>query len=712
MKKVFLTVLKMSVASLIAFMLVLGTISCFLNVTTPVETKHLSLIVAVFSVLGVATSFSGKLRKYIVGAAIIVAAVVFIYYFDEMRIGFLRMTYFVTYHLNRIFGIKILGAQYNSTAHLPIVWFAASIMAYFTGLMQGYKRGIWIIAALNLPFVCYALLFVNAATPVWLILFTASAAMLMFTNGIRRIDPSAALEKTVNVFLPVVTVVALAVMILNPNQYFRPTWVENVRIKLEEYINLGRRPYEEADDFQIYENLDSVDLLNLGKRNVTGKKVLEFRSSTKIKYLKGVTYAICYEKEWRPNYNVMGAFPYVDSMQPKYALEVKTEKAHPQIFTAYYLATAPKGTIMFGDRYLHNTEALKEYTVIYGDKLYNTVEEYDVSVEHTYSDPGNLWPFEYLEENGLLGKSASEIAEHVRSAAVYDETVSSYADAVKNGKVKSNSFAEYFLTESRRGYCVHFATATVMLLRANGIPARYVTGYASADWEAETVNYVTDRDSHAWVEYYEEGKGWFVLDPTPGIGESEEPENNSSSVSPDNNSSEIEQGSSASSSESEQNSSASSSEPEQNSSENAESSKEPTSNEMQVSSDGADGNTTELPITHLLKPFAILAVLVVFLIGRRHTVIAYRARRIRKGNKNEAVLLYWKLLSKLLKELAEVPSEDCLLVARKARFGNKTVTDEELSLVKTETETFAKNLEKTEKHSIKRFWHRYINILY
>ena len=41
----------------------------------------------------------------------------------------------------------------------------------------------------------------------------------------------------------------------------------------------------------------------------------------------------------------------------------------------------------------------------------------------------------------------------------------------------SEDFAIWFLTEADTGYCIHFATAAVVLLRAAGIPARYVDGY-------------------------------------------------------------------------------------------------------------------------------------------------------------------------------------------------------------------------------------------
>ncbi len=76
-------------------------------------------------------------------------------------------------------------------------------------------------------------------------------------------------------------------------------------------------------------------------------------------------------------------------------------------------------------------------------------------------------------------------------------------------------FVEFFLNESKEGFCVHFATAEVVLLRAMGIPARYAEGYAvpvdkSGGWVT-----VTDRSSHAWVEIYFNGVGWLPFEATP-----------------------------------------------------------------------------------------------------------------------------------------------------------------------------------------------------
>lgn len=76
-------------------------------------------------------------------------------------------------------------------------------------------------------------------------------------------------------------------------------------------------------------------------------------------------------------------------------------------------------------------------------------------------------------------------------------------------------FVDYFLFDSKKGYCEHFATAMTMLLRASGVPARYVEGYASPAVSASGLYEVTNAQSHAWVEYYSPLYGFITADPTP-----------------------------------------------------------------------------------------------------------------------------------------------------------------------------------------------------
>ena len=78
----------------------------------------------------------------------------------------------------------------------------------------------------------------------------------------------------------------------------------------------------------------------------------------------------------------------------------------------------------------------------------------------------------------------------------------------------------YFLMESRKGYCVHFASAAVLLLRELGVPARYASGYVArvSDFKKNGDVYVAsvkDSSAHAWAEIYLDQIGWVPVDVTP-----------------------------------------------------------------------------------------------------------------------------------------------------------------------------------------------------
>lgn len=94
------------------------------------------------------------------------------------------------------------------------------------------------------------------------------------------------------------------------------------------------------------------------------------------------------------------------------------------------------------------------------------------------------------------------------------------------GKTPRNrDFVNHFLLESHKGYCVHYATAGVILARMAGIPARYATGYIVTPDDFNTQNSngdgsysidVMDNRSHAWAEVYLDGIGWVPFEFTSG----------------------------------------------------------------------------------------------------------------------------------------------------------------------------------------------------
>ncbi|MEO5566525.1 MAG: DUF3488 and transglutaminase-like domain-containing protein [Luteimonas sp.] len=75
-----------------------------------------------------------------------------------------------------------------------------------------------------------------------------------------------------------------------------------------------------------------------------------------------------------------------------------------------------------------------------------------------------------------------------------------------------------FLFDTRAGFCEHFSSAFVVLMRAAGIPARIVTGYVGG-YRNPIGNYwlVRNSDAHAWAEVWLQGRGWVRVDPTAAV---------------------------------------------------------------------------------------------------------------------------------------------------------------------------------------------------
>ena len=136
--------------------------------------------------------------------------------------------------------------------------------------------------------------------------------------------------------------------------------------------------------------------------------------------------------------------------------------------------------------------------------------------------PATLRPVleKVADEIGLPNGDAGAAA---HALAGFFDAHFSYTLALARHNGTSRSLSQ-FLLEDRRGHCEYFATATVLLLRQAGIPARYATGYAVHEWSSLEQQYVVrKRHAHAWALAWIDGR-WQELDTTPAIWKAEEEE--------------------------------------------------------------------------------------------------------------------------------------------------------------------------------------------
>ncbi len=104
-----------------------------------------------------------------------------------------------------------------------------------------------------------------------------------------------------------------------------------------------------------------------------------------------------------------------------------------------------------------------------------------------------------------------------------EQLLNSYAYTTSPGRLPSSissasDFLDYFMLEKRSGYCSYFATAFVLLARAEGYPARYCQGFMVPGSSSSEIT-VKSSMSHAWPEVYFENVGWIPFEPTPGFSE-------------------------------------------------------------------------------------------------------------------------------------------------------------------------------------------------
>ncbi len=143
-----------------------------------------------------------------------------------------------------------------------------------------------------------------------------------------------------------------------------------------------------------------------------------------------------------------------------------------------------------------------------------------------------------LSSTGDLRSDVNQVIEYLQSHYRY----TTYPGKLPEGE----DVISYFMWQSKQGYCMHFASAAVIMLRGMGIPARYVEGYVVREHDIDngvvtaeaqgvclgqngqistiTQEYVEvavrDSEAHAWVEVYIDGYGWFPVDVTSGDGSS------------------------------------------------------------------------------------------------------------------------------------------------------------------------------------------------
>lgn len=257
----------------------------------------------------------------------------------------------------------------------------------------------------------------------------------------------------------------------------------------------------------------------------------------------------------------------------------------------------------------------------------------------------------YAEKAGLTAAEGPEDWLRVaRAAAQVVQNAGTYTE--KPGAApEGQDFVLYFLEESPRGYCIHFASAAAVLMRALNVPARYVEGYTvkTSNFKADGSAEIPDRQAHAWVEVWADGQGWTPIEATPGGAATlrENPDEND--VRPD------------------------------------ETTRRPTE------APTTNGSVAQTGVKTSHWPLPLLAGLCVLaLVAARLELTRRRKLAFRQKDRNRAAIAVYRYLCRLAR-FGYMVSGEAQRLARKAKFSRHVLTREELSTLQAEAEQAGKS---------------------
>lgn len=159
--------------------------------------------------------------------------------------------------------------------------------------------------------------------------------------------------------------------------------------------------------------------------------------------------------------------------------------------------------------------ALSAISIASADQLRSAGTDYPEWVANPNAYPGGIsgqvagLTQQIIAEAGATTPydQAKAVETWLRTNITYNETIPAPPAGVDS--------VEWFLFTQREGYCTYYATAMVMMLRSQGIPARMAAGFAQGEYLPELGQYVIrEKDAHTWVEVYFPGYGWVEFEPT------------------------------------------------------------------------------------------------------------------------------------------------------------------------------------------------------
>jgi transglutaminase-like putative cysteine protease len=168
------------------------------------------------------------------------------------------------------------------------------------------------------------------------------------------------------------------------------------------------------------------------------------------------------------------------------------------------------------------------------DQLKTSSTDYPKAIKEKYLQLPEKLPQRVVDKSIEVTKLKDNPYDQAKAIESYLRTAFPYQIEDASAPPKGRDFVDYFLFDLQQGYCDYFSTSMVVMLRANGIPARWVKGFAPGEVQkSETKQDVADTDApkkdspktvvvrnlnaHSWVEVYFQDYGWVPFEPTPSF---------------------------------------------------------------------------------------------------------------------------------------------------------------------------------------------------
>ncbi|WP_279633005.1 transglutaminase TgpA family protein [Marilutibacter alkalisoli] len=225
-------------------------------------------------------------------------------------------------------------------------------------------------------------------------------------------------------------------------------------------------------------------------------------------------------REWTQPRWLQGTPPArVESRAAGWDYEIEIEPTDRQLLVSLdLLRTAPDGSRLAVDHSLFSHRPLTSLTrwrmqsappAHYDADIYRTLRQRALSLPEGYNPRTQALARQWREEAG------DDDAAIVQRAMDWITREFAYTLSTP---LPGRHTADEFLFDHKEGFCEHFSSAFVVLMRSAGIPARVVTGYTGGYYNRLGSYWLVRRsDAHAWAEVWLPGRGWVRTDPTAAV---------------------------------------------------------------------------------------------------------------------------------------------------------------------------------------------------